>query len=107
MLHLLFACNALTEDPTDVVKRYISSIKMGKYDDAYELLSKECKIRISKEIFRSTTAMYHEMYRDMPMEMIGKAKINGDIAIVTIKGIFTEEQKLIKEDGKWRLMPRW
>jgi hypothetical protein len=96
------ACNILTEDPTDVVKRYISSIKMGNYDDAYELLSKEFKMVVNKELFISAA----QTYRDMPMEVIGKAKINGDIAIVTIKGIFTEEQKLIKEGGKWRLMPR-
>lgn len=102
ILHLLFACNALAEDPTDVVKRYISLIKSKNYDGAYELLSKECKTKGSKELFKSAT----KMYRNMPMQVIGKAKINGDVAFVTIKGIFTEEQKLIKEGGEWRLMPR-
>lgn len=104
---------SLVESPSTVVKQFYKLAADGKLNDAYELISKEGK-ELLKNLGGGAMAIGQltqkiKNQKGIKNMEILKEEIQGDLAIVNVKITYgdgssgTETEKLIKENGKWRL----
>jgi hypothetical protein len=109
ILCLLTSCNHSIsgESPADIVNNYIHFINSGKHDAAYELLSKNLKQLVNKEMFKWGAAMAGQV--GMIRHEVISSTFNNNMAVVKIKAFHPAGYNniltyyLIKEDGKWRI----
>lgn len=113
LFFLVINCS-LAESPSKVVTNFYKLAADGKLNDAYELISKEGK-ELLKNLGGGAAAigqLTQEIKNEKGIKKIEilNEEIQGDLASVKFRIAFgdgsskEDTEKLIKENGKWRLV---
>lgn len=102
--------NAPTVDPSDDLRKAVTSYSdaylTGDADTGYDLFSKRCKARMSKEEFADLVSQAKDLHGSaLPLKTFD-AEISGDLARVTytydLSAINQDSEPWVREEGQWR-----
>lgn len=100
------SCQTSSADPEEVLTEFFSALYNKNFSAAAKLVTEESKdILVLLEYGTKTNPEELDIFNPDKMEM-GKAKINGNTAIVTVKENSTSHNliyTLQKENNKWRV----
>ncbi len=94
-------CGGRAQSPRSALEAYANALAEGRADDAYALLSKDARTRVSKEEFRGIVARNKQEAYELGKSLARESSDPYVTAVVPLKN--GDKLLMVYEDGVWRV----
>ncbi|MCC7543024.1 MAG: hypothetical protein IT379_42805, partial [Deltaproteobacteria bacterium] len=95
------ACGGARQRPEDVVRDLARALRERRYDDAYDLMSRGYRLRVTREDFRRAIERSPAEASELSAAL-ERIETSAEITALVPHGA-DEPLRLIEEDGSWRV----